>query len=175
MPVWGLRGKDKQIVNKDNLKEELIHSYEYCDKFGKHTDKLGLYVIEIANIMIKRNTNAALPDWKLEHLRSEVVYQMFREISREGDKSNGNAPFRTEFEAGRIDNVFNYFCQVAKYSLWENIRHEKRCKETEEQFAEMFHDVFSATIRAEAEDNSLDLGSITGFDYNGGGDWSSDW
>jgi hypothetical protein len=39
----------------------------------------------------------------------------------------------------------------------------------------MFHDVFSATIRAEAEDNSLDLGSITGFDYNGGGDWSSDW
>jgi hypothetical protein len=175
MPVWGLKGKDKQIVNKDNLKEELIHSYEYADRFNKHTDKLGLYMIEVANIIIKKNTNQALPDWKMEMLRSEVVYSLFREISREEDKSNGKECFRKQFEAGEIGNVFNYFMQVAKWSLYEHVRSNIRMKETEDIFAEMFHDVFSATMRAESEDAALDLGSITGFDYNGFSSWDSDY
>jgi hypothetical protein len=169
------KGKDKQIVNKDNLKAELIHSYEYCDKFGKHTDKLGKYMIEIANITIKNNTNTQLSDWKMEQLRSELLYLLFFEISRDGVKSNGANNFRTEFEAGNIKNVFNYFMQVAKYSLWSTIRHEKLIKDTEEQFAEMFHDVFAANIRSEAEDAALDLGSIVGFDYNGHSSWDSDY
>jgi hypothetical protein len=175
MPVWGLRLRDKQIVNKDNLKSELKHSYEYADKFGRHTDKLGLFMIEVANITIKKNTNQALADYKMEMLRSEVVYQLFKEISREDDKSNGKKCFRQQFEAGEIDNVFNYFMQVAKWSLYEHIRHNIRVRETEEAFAEMFADVFSASIRAEAEDGALDLGSLTTLNYQGCSSWDDNY
>jgi hypothetical protein len=173
--IFGLRGRDKITVTKDTLEAAIRHSYKYCDKWGLHSNELGYQFIEIANIMIKKNSDRATPDWELEMLRSELVYQLFKEISREGDKSNGKKCFRQQFEAGEIDNCFNYFLQVCKWSLFEHIRSNIRMKETEAQFAEIFNDVFSATMRAEAEDNSLDLGSMTTLNYQGCSSWDDNY
>jgi hypothetical protein len=162
-----MSSKRKITVTKESLEKEIEHSYKYLDKFGKHSDRLGRQMIEIARIVVIKNTDRNLSDYKIEQLMSDVLYNVFKELSNKEVGKLGKECFRTQFEAGKIENCFSYFMQVAKRGLWEDIEFENRRREHEQEIAEALMNIQQDSIKLEAEENVIDVGNITENDYHG--------
>jgi hypothetical protein len=159
--------KNKYAVTNERLTEAIKHSYKYCDKFGRHSNELGVLIREMALIAVKNNTDRQLGEYRLQELASDIVYMMFKEISSEKIKQNGKEPFRQQFEANEIDNVFNYFYTVAKWSAKRAVENELVLKKYDEMFAEACMEAIRESVEREREDGYLDRASGCDFDYNG--------
>jgi hypothetical protein len=159
--------KNKLLVTNEKLTDAIKHSYKFCDKFGRHSNELGVLIREMALIAVKNNTDRQLSEYRLQELASDVVYMMFKEISSEKMKQNGKQPFRHQFEAGEIGNCFTYFFSVAKWSAKRAVENELVLKKYDEMFAEACFEAIKDSVEREKEDGYLDRASTVDFDYCG--------
>lgn len=107
-----------------SLKENLAHSFQCVDIHGQHSNFLAFDLIEVVNIVMKKN-GMETTSYIFEEMKQDILVHIFELISNPFKRSSGKT-FREEFEDHEIRNLFSYFVSVAKFRMWHLVREDKR-------------------------------------------------
>lgn len=99
----------KRIATNQTIKDEMIISKDYSQKHGKHTERLGVMMLEVANIVIKSCNITSVSRDDLEDIRQEMCIEMLWVVNRYCDKDI------------MPECPFNVFITACKRCLFENI------------------------------------------------------
>lgn len=151
----------KRVATNESIKKEIERSKEYSEKFGKHTDKLGIMMIEVANIVIKSSNITSVSSHDLQDIKQEMCIEMLWVVNRYCNK--GIMP----------DYPFNVFVTCCKRCLFENISKIKVRLERDKLFAELAKEINEEEKEYEKKrDFSDDEGIWESSDlYNNAGGW----
>ena len=97
----------KRKITNEILKQEIEFSKGYSEKFGKHTDKLGVMMMDITDIIVKKLNITSISKSEIEDMKQDMIMEMLWVVNKYCD--TGAMP----------DNVFNVFITAGKRYVFE--------------------------------------------------------
>lgn len=110
----------KRKITNEILKEEIIFSKEYSEKYGKHTDKLGRMMIDITDIIVKKLNITSISKIDIQDMKQDMIIEMLWVVNKYC--ATGSMP----------DNVFNVFITAGKRYVFEYLDKIKTKRERDE-------------------------------------------